>query len=103
MEIKIFRVVSLTTFIQGMLLCCTIGLFVRFFWYDSTSGIGVYRALLYDIDVLEREDSLMRQKIVQLTQEVVDWTTGVFELERYAREQLLLGFEGECVYLVTND
>lgn len=77
--------------------------FVGIFFYSlffSSSGINKYSKSKNDIELEFLKISKLENKIENIDKNIKKYTQNGFELERFAREDLLMGEQGETVYLL---
>ncbi len=64
------------------------------------AGLIVYREHLHEMHVQQFAVCSLEQEVAALNQEINDWHSNAFYLEKMAREELLMGLPHERVYIV---
>jgi len=63
-------------------------------------GIARYRALHHELAMQQQSNAVLADEVAALRQRLHAWNTDPFQLEKHAREELLLGGADEIVYLI---
>jgi len=80
-----------------------ISLFTFFSCFLVWSEFGLVKHYLMANNVSKKKNELflIKKEVKALEKEIINWKTDSFYLEKMAREELGMGYEGEVLYLTT--